>query len=277
MLERARANLPSAGTVTEEKKGGITTLIARRPNRDAAEIAGGIAIGKKTAAIWFGGSDPAVLKAALNAKPPTPERAKGLAGSIDVLADGPTPATGFALGLAPSATGLTVEGRIDTGKPLVVASPHDAFAKLAPAAPLVAHGTLSPSALQLSRTQAEAQLKVVVSALGLPLLPPQLDALLSDLSGPAALVITGLDPDRGAGSTDLDRYFLVSHAYAAQVKDAVKTGADFEALNSLVGQLPNSGWQQTTAPIPGKHVLIRIPAGPRGVVRARGRCALRRE
>jgi len=261
VLERARANLPSAGTVTEEKKGGITTLIARRPNRDASEIAGGIAIGKKSAAIWFGGNDASILKAALTAKPPNPERAKGLAGSIQVLGEGTSPSTGFALGLAPSASGMNVEGRVDTGKPLVAESPHDAFAKLAPAAALMAHGTLSPSALAISRGQAEAQLKVVVSALGIPVVPPQLDALLSQFSGPAALLITGLDPDRGAGSTDLDRYFLVSHAYAAQVKDPAKTAANLDALTALLGQLPNAPWQQTTAPVPGKHALLRVRPG----------------
>jgi hypothetical protein len=256
---RAVANLPSLGTVRQEKRGGVTSVLAERPAGRGSELAGGVALSKTRAALWVDGADPAFLRAALTARPPGAERASGLAGEITLLSDAEGTAPALAVGLSPSATGLAVDARAMSKAPALAASARDPFAKLEVAAPIVIRASLAGPALVELRRRLQVPLRALLSRAGVTAMPPQVAELLERLTGPSALVITGLDGLRGAGSTELDRAFLPSQAAAAQVREPAQVQAALEALGGLL-RGASVACETVQAPVAGTHLQLKLDA-----------------
>jgi len=260
-LARARASLPSSGAVTEAKSGDSTLLVARRPGSGpnaVGELAAAVAISRKRAAIWLGGGDPEFLRAALTARLPGLERARGLSGDWVATAV-QRRGVGAAVGLAPAADALAVDARVYARGPIAVANRADPFAGFAPAGMLYANVSLAPQALPNARAQLLALLRALLTQTRKPVPRAELGALLDGLAGPVALVATGLNTARGPGSTFADRYFLVSHAYAAQVRDPAKATA---ALDALVNAMHAAQMPLTDAPEGAAKGSHQVQLGP---------------
>lgn len=237
---RAQLGLQSQGTVGVEKAAGVTTLTARA----ATAVQGKVAFAKSKAALWLGGGDPARLPEALAARAPSPERARGLKGPLTVLAE-VSPHAGIGAGLSPHGSDLDMDVRLAGEGPLVARGVESALGKLTMAAPLFLRADGSALALEALRGTLLPLLHGLLPAPAREGLR-QLTALFS---GPAAWVVTGLDPGVGQGS---DQLFVLRQALAAEVQDPAQAQ---ERLDALLAQ---AGGEALPLPAPGKHARIRL-------------------
>jgi hypothetical protein len=243
LLARAHLGLESLGTVTTEHAAALTTLTAR--SNGAAQ--GQVVVGKGKVALWLGGGHAARTVEALSAKQPAPELARGLTGPLTVLADAGLRA-GLGAGLSPKASELGMDVRFAGGGPLLAHGVESALGKLVVPGALFVRADLSPLALREVRGNLLPLLQSVLPESARPGATP----LLESLSGPVALVVTGLDPDAGKGHSEADNSFLLRQALAAEVKDPAHT---LELFNALVTQ---SGGEVLPLTAPGTHARIRI-------------------
>jgi hypothetical protein len=141
-----------------------------------------------------------------------------------------------------SRKGLWFEGRVVAGKPLLQ-KPTDAhpLAQLQVTPAVLAMGTLSKQALSDSvGPMAELEFLAQSACRSCPpaVIRKLLEEVKTKLSGPQALLVTGVDPS--AADEPQSRYYLFPHAYLLTLKDAAGSKA---ALAGALAQLRAIGVQ----------------------------------
>jgi hypothetical protein len=259
VMARAKIGLGASGTVAPAKLKGGELLEAHIPGRQGPELASAVGLRGKWVALLIRGSDTRFLLSALEAHPaPGLDHAKGLTGGVLVLSisgDG----LASVVALSPTSTQLGIDGRLNAPGGVVALPARDAYAEFHPATMFWAHAATEGWALSQAKASLAAWTHFLVVQVCRECSEKPTEQLAATLSGPTAMLVTRLAPEQSHSSNDIDRYYLLPEADAAQVKDPVAAHRAIEALRTELQE--HHAAAESVALPGGEHYQLRLGKG----------------
>jgi hypothetical protein len=261
VLTRAKTSLASFGQVAPGKLKGGDLLVATQPSKsNTPNVTAAVGVKNNRVALLLDGNNLSLIQASLDARNvPGFEHTQGLAGGLYALGYGPQ-STWLAVGFTPSAKSLDLDGRMGGPTPLAASVAQDPFANLSPPAQFSGHLVLSSWSLGQAKGFALRGLDQAVHQVCTDCGDTGLSALLNEFSGPVALVASGILPERSHGASELDRFFMLPQAEAAQTKSEATSQAKLKAVIDGL-KAHHADADVMTLSTPGEHYRLRLGGG----------------